>query len=408
MPIRETALSTTPEPLCELIRRTPIVSTHEHHRDGAFQQSLNLDRLLTASYVGWGPMPPGDTPDARRDWLSRVRHNSYFVWLEKALAAIYGIELIAAETWQDLSFAISTAHRDPAWHLRLLREHARYELFLEDAYWAPGSDENLGDMAVPVYRIDMWLAGFHPEAHDHDGINPRDRLGRDFPTLDDYEDCLRAEIRARRPAIAALKCAAAYERTLEFGPPRRDEAKAVFGRSPAEVPAGGRRLFGDFILHVALEEAAKLDLPVQVHTGLAMLAGSNPLLFEPIIDAYSDVRFVLFHGGFPWVRHVGALAHNHPANVIIDLCWLPIISTSAAVSALHEYIELLPDIGHLTWGGDCWTGEEACGAAMALRHVLGRCLAEKIADQDLRPRDAETIAHRIMHANARSIYGLAR
>jgi len=66
-----------------------------------------------------------------------------------------------------------------------------------------------------------------------------------------------------------------------------------------------------------------LDLPVQIHTGLAKLQGSDPLLLDNVISGYPDVRFVLFHGGFPWIYNTVTLAHNY-ANVIIDFNWLPL------------------------------------------------------------------------------------
>ena len=394
----------------EVIRRTPIFSTHEHHREDAFHQSLDLDVLLRNSYVGWGPLPKSAAAKDRAGWLDRARFNSYFIWLEKALGRVYGIDRLTAANWDELSGRIRTEHAsDAGHHIRILREHARYAQFLQDAYWDPGSDAGHAELATPVYRVDMWLAGFHPESKDHDGmrVHARPELSASPPkTLDDYEAALRRVIARRRPDIAALKCASAYERGIDFGVKGdRAAAAAAWGTPPDRITPAARKAFGDYVFHVALDAAAEHALPVQVHTGLACLAWSNPLLLEPTIAARRDVRFVLFHGGYPWVREIGALAHNH-GNVVIDLCWLPLISTTAAVAALHEYMEIAFDAGIFTWGGDNWTSEESLGAAMALEHVLERVLSEKVDAGYLRVDDAEAFIERVMWRNAEEIYAV--
>ena len=63
----------------------PIFSTHEHHQEDEFFADLSLDKIFLNSYVGWCNVPFDGTSDSRANFLSKVRHNSYFVWLEKGL-----------------------------------------------------------------------------------------------------------------------------------------------------------------------------------------------------------------------------------------------------------------------------------------------------------------------------------
>lgn len=391
--------------LGEFIDQLPIISTHEHHREDEFQQGLDLHKVFTNSYVGWGPWPQGTSTEARAQWLAEVRHRAYFVWLQKAIGRVYGVERITAENWDDISASISKAHRDASHHVRVLREVAQYKRFVQDAYWNPGSDAGHPEIATPVYRIDMWLAGFHPDAVDHDNVSVHRMTGLRMRTLGEYEEALRDQIRKRRTGIAALKCAAAYERSIAFGAAGRAEAEAVFGCVPSKVSVAQRKLFGDYIMGVVLEMAAELELPVQVHTGMALLGGSEPLLLAPTIAAHPKVRFVLFHGGYPWVHQIGAMAHSY-GNVCIDLCWLPLLSTTVAEAALHEYIEVSPAIGRIAWGADCWTSEESLGASLALRYVLKRVLERKVEEGYLTVADAEAIAEKIAWRNAAALYGV--
>lgn len=73
-----------------------------------------------------------------------------------------------------------------------------------------------------------------------------------------------------------------------------------------------------------------------------------------------DTKFVLFHCSFPWADDVTGLLHAY-RNVYCDLCWLPILSPSAAEYTLHQLIEIGTS-DKICWGCDTWTSEESYGA----------------------------------------------
>ena len=96
----------------------------------------------------------------------------------------------------------------------------------------------------------------------------------------------------------------------------------------------------------------------------------------PMIEKHPETKFVLFHGGYPWVEEVAALAHNY-SNVYADICWLPAICTSAAERLLHSLIEAARDASTITWGGDCWLVTESYAHTLAARHVIKKVLSER-------------------------------
>jgi predicted TIM-barrel fold metal-dependent hydrolase len=114
-------------------------------------------------------------------------------------------------------------------------------------------------------------------------------------------------------------------------------------------------------------------------------------------------KIPVFHGGFPWYQELAGLAHNYD-NVILDLCWLPLISTRAAESALHEFIDVARSSEIITWGGDNWISEESFGASLALRHVLAKVLADRVGDGYWNLKDAERLMEKVMYKNAKQIY----
>ncbi|WP_373893821.1 amidohydrolase family protein [Virgibacillus sp. CBA3643] len=395
-----------------MIQHTPIFSTHEHHREDDFHTKLNLDEVLRNSYVGWlspghymsQSSVPGDSEIERKRWLDTVRTNSYFVWLEKSINKIYQFEEINEKNWDDISETISKSHQDPSFHLDILEKEAKYKRFVVDYYWDPGHNLSHPDYVSSAYRMDSWLFGFHSEcAGDHENVNPRDISDEDMKDLDAYEDAIRSELDKKKEEVVAFKCTAAYSRSLSFARTKRSIAEKIFGRHPDQVSEEEKMAFSNYMFHFFLEVARERDLPIQIHTGLGKISGSNPMLLEPVIANNPDVKFVLFHGGFPWIYETAGLAHNYK-NVYLDINWLPLISTKAAEIALHTYLEVIPSNSHISWGGDNWTSEESVGASMAFRHVVTKVLNDKIDNSFYRLKDAEDLIEKLFFRNAEELY----
>ena len=383
----------------------PIFSTHEHHQEDEFFADLSLDKIFLNSYVGWCNVPFDGTSDSRANFLSKVRHNSYFVWLEKGLQKLYDFDQkITADNWDELSNRIRYAHQKPDYHIDILRNHCRYEAVVQDTYWNPGSDLGHPELFKPNFRINMLLFGYHEEAIDHNGNNPLRWYNLKPGSLDDYVDWIHEKIQQQKESgCVALKSALAYDRPIRYEKVSKSEAERAFGKHPKELSDADKLAFGDYIFHKICEFAIEFDLPFQNHTGLGIISGSNPMNLEPVIASYPQIKFVLFHGGYPWCHEVGGLAHNY-ANVYPDLCWLPLISTTAAITALHEYLEVMQTSDRIAWGGDNWTSEESYGATLAYKHVVARVLAQKVRQGYFDMDEARILTEKLLFKNARSIY----
>ena len=144
-------------------------------------------------------------------------------------------------------------------------------------------------------------------------------------------------------------------------------------------------------------------MPIQIHTGLGLLRGSNAMQLQPLIDRNKDTTFLLMHGSYPWTSDIAGLAHVYP-NVWADLCWLPLISTTAAHRLLHELIDVC-DANRVIWGCDTWTSEESYGARLAFFNVLTQVLCERVESGLMRQQDAKRYARAIMHDNASRLLG---
>lgn len=385
----------------------PIISTHEHHYCPypPAEGKRGLEYLFRYSYVRWHEAPLSKKPD-RAKFLDLMGANSYFVWYEKALDDLFGFGgEITVTNWDAVSGQIDAALAADGFHDEVFANKCRFTRAIVDAYWDPGSDNDRPDLYAPAFRVNSFLYGNCLESRDHNGNNAQALYGH-CETLDEYLAMIDRVIAEKKAAgCVCLKSALAYDRALDFKPQSKRAAERVFGKPPSNVAPDELKAFGNFIFDHICELAAKHDLPLQNHTGLGKLGGSNPMNLIPMIEKHPDTKFVLFHGGYPWVEEIAALSHNY-ANVYADLCWLPVICTSAAEGALHSLIEAARDSARVTWGGDCWIVTESYAGSLAIRHILKKVLVEKVADGYLTEGRARRLAERILSENAKDLYGL--
>ncbi len=390
--------------LARVIRGMPVASSHTHHLADGWHTGLDLNRLLQSSYVNWLGIPPAK-PDAHpADLIDQIGTNTYFSWLSKSVAEIYGLGEIAPHNWDAISDAMRRAHEDPEHQVRVLTERMRLLYGVLDCNPRPGWDLGRPELFRPAYRIDHWCMGCRPGEFGDWPVDPWKTEGFDPATLDEYLDAMDATlVEAKRNGLVAIKNPLAYNRTLAFDRPDREAARRAF-RANGDVAYTDLLAFGDVVFERALEIAEREGLPVQVHLGLARLATSGPMFFERTIARRPNVTFDLFHCGYPWVDEIGGLLHNY-ANVVADLCWLPYISTYAAERALNEYLDVARSSDRILWGDDALPSEDAYGALLAWEHVVSRTLTRRVNDGLCTTHQAERLAEKLMHANVERLYG---
>ena len=143
-------------------------------------------------------------------------------------------------------------------------------------------------------------------------------------------------------------------------------------------------------------------MPFQVHTGQARVQGSNPILLVDVIAQNPETKFILFHGGYPWVGETGVIAMRHK-NVWIDSCWLPTLSYTVAKRAYQEWLEAVPS-DRIMWGSDTVNAEGIYAATEFTRRCLAEALAEKVERGELREEHALRIGRQILRENALKLF----
>lgn len=348
-----------------------------------------------------------------------ARNTAYCRALLIAARDLHGVEDINADTWRELSDKIAASRR-PGWYRHVLREKAGIEVSLNDTDYIARERSDWG-LFAPVRRMD-------------DVVSVRSRaelrqLERDYGlavhSLGDLERLIGLIVeRAVAQGYVALKNAIAYRRPINFDIVTRHEAEQLFNRLPnyldelrAKVYPGvalgwqEAKPLQDYLVHQFLRAAVDQHLPVQIHTGLQegdgnILAHSNPLLLVNLFCEYPEVKFDLFHAGYPWTSEMATLGKNF-ANVYLDMCWVHVISPAVGRRVLDEWLETVPGNKILAFGGDYRFPEGAYAHAVMAREVVAKVLAAKVEEGYFSESEAKAMAKRLLHDNADELFKLA-
>lgn len=390
--------------LKQRIEEIRAISTHSHHlKDDEFVE-FDLERLLKRTYVDWCGAAMGDTSESREKYLEKVRYNSYFIWLSRSLKELYNIDQdMTLENWELYSDKINAAHKDRGWHKTILTGKCGYSRVILDAYWDPGSDNGHRDLFAPTFRVDPMFFGFSKDAFDHDHNNVFSMYGKEFDNLDAILDFAYRKINENvKGGSVCLKNAIAYDRTVKYEETTKENAKKVFKKRNASKE--DIKNFQDYLFYEICRLAAELDVPIQCHTGLGCNDDTRAIAMREIIKKNPKTKFVIFHASFPWTSDILALLHNYP-NVYADICWLPLLSPTAAVQTLHQLIEVGTS-EKICWGCDTWTSEESYGARLAVNSVLSDVLEAKISNGYFSHSEALRMAENVLRNNAKELYKL--
>jgi hypothetical protein len=403
----------------------PAIDTHDHlrpfeeipGRDATDKgRGMTLRSIWAGSYYTWihplSPWPEGKPFDV---WWAKAKHDfqdaratSFYRYVLPAFKDLYGIdfETMTDEQARELNDRIFENDKTDKWLHHVVTERANIELMFIDPYWARFRFDRPYRFAVPVLNVTTMVDGYHESSFASELDSPyffMRRQGKEIKSLDDYLAAVDV-IFAKGVAsdCVCLKTTLAYQRTLEFADVPRERAEKAFGKRKAELSAAEIKDFQDFIMWRLCELSAKYDLPFQIHTGQARIQGSNPMLLVDMIAANPRTRFVLFHGGFPWIGETGVIAMRHK-NVWVDSVWLPQLSYTMAKRAYQEWLEVMPS-DRIMWGADTTQAEGIYAATVWTRQCLSEALAEKVERGELREEQAIHIGRQILRDNALKLF----
>ena len=286
-------------------------------------------------------------------------------------------------------------------------------VFFVDSFLFPFDNQEQaamnGDMRVYIPLQEKVLQRYKKQ-EGVDGL-PADLAG--------YETFIRQTLADnQKKGGVAMKFEAAYFRTLYFRDPPREKAEAVYSKyRVGGVPSEENyRIFQDYIFRVLINQAGKLNLPVQFHSAVGIgdyfsLRNGNPLNLENVVrdPRYSNVRFVLIHGGYPYTLDM--IWMTAAKNVYTDSSLMGYyVYPSELKNILKQWISLYPE--KIMFGSDAFPFNDAVGAeetfwlaVRSARTAVAAALAELVAEGAFTEAKALEVARLYLHDNAATLYG---
>lgn len=237
---------------------------------------------------------------------------------------------------------------------------------------------------------------------------------RDKQTMRDIDEWVDLAIQTLEGDYAlhgakALKLASAYRRTLCFAETTHERAQSAFeNRHHGSELAKDAQ---DYLLHAILRWANEKRMIVQIHTGYQegngnVIGNTNPEHLNNLILKYQNIRFDLFHMGFPYQHFCSALGKMFP-NVRLNFCWSHILSPLMMKNALKEGLSTVPFNKFFAFGGDCLFYDGVVGHLIIAKQNVAEALGEFVEDGLMTCKRAETIARMLFYDNPKSFYGMS-
>jgi len=348
----------------------------------------------------------------------KIQNTGYARALNLAVKGLYNVDSLNERTCRDLEVKMRSANK-PGLYRWVLKEKAGVDLSILD-------NETVDvdrSFFAPVMRFDDFI--LLKERGDIEALEAKCEMK--IHSLSDLTEALRLRFEKLSKSIVGVKIALAYRRPINFEKTTTSDAESIFNKiysqkvfrrieladgARVNIPEGisfeEAKPLQDFIVHKVLQLSGIHELPIQIHTGLQegnenVVTSSNPVHLVNLFMEYKEVKFDVFHGGYPYTSELATLAKNFP-NVYVDLCWLHIISPTVARRVLSEFIDTVPSNKILGFGGDYRFVEGVYGHALLARENIARVLTEKEEDGSLTQKEAFLLAQRLLRDNANELY----
>ena len=242
------------------------------------------------------------------------------------------------------------------------------------------------------------------------------------PTLNAYLTKVVTPTLERQKAGGAIaeKFEVAYLRSFDFSDPPRAQVEKIYLRwiRGGTPDPNDYKLLQDFLFRYIAGECGRLGMPVHLHAmsgggSYFSIAGVNPLLLEPLFNdpRLRRTNFVLLHGGWPYVREIGALLQK--PNVYLDISGQDLLlAPRTEAQWLREWLEFEPE--KVLFGTDGYPYSDEMGwaestwiASRNARQALGIALTGMVQDGEITRDRAKEIARHMLRGNAEALYRFA-
>lgn len=426
--------------IIQILKDQPKIDIHEHLRPPSLISSkkVSLADLLPMSYMGFYDFYPGlknprfDTsktviltdPNILLNFIHGFPKQDIRNCFIKGINAVHHLNLntpslIVSEIDEHLQSAYTNSNLYRNAFDTLQIQQCICDIPYADLGYA--IDKQLGSNFLPqikpraLLRINSLLFGFDPKVW-----NPNTDLIAYYcehilhlprPTnFDDFLHLIDKILAWANTWSVGLKCASAYERTLNFGDSNHyqqlyERAKSVYGQDMYNLSESEWIQFGNYVFNYILSQNRKYKIPLQIHTGTAIESGSHPNNLKSVFQAFPQQSIELLHFGYPWVDSVLELLTQYP-QVYSDFVWLPQLDTAILSKLVKKITQRNLWSKMMAFGGDCACIEGSIGALLSLIESLGSGFFEENVKNGLSAASIEDISAKIFYETPKQFFRL--
>ncbi len=340
-----------------------------------------------------------------KPWWENSKNTAYNRVVLLTIKELFGIDKLDETTVEPISAKIKGVYKTD-WFNYVIEEKCKADFVIVD-----GNDRSYGDPAKFRYVQRFGYYGFSSKK-DFENLARQNEMK--IQSVDDLTASLEKDFqKALEKGFVAVKNGTAYSRSQFYDDVDKETAEKIFTKiqnSQNPLPFDSVKPLSDYLWHRTIELARKYNKPIQIHTGLQAgdgnyIENSNPALLANLFLKYRDVKFILFHGGYPYGGELATLAKNFQ-NVYIDLCWLYIISPSYSERYLYEWLETVPASKIMAFGGDYHNIENVYGHLLFAKEIIANVLIEKVNDGYFSEDETFKIVKMMLHDNAVNLFEL--
>jgi len=333
-----------------------------------------------------------------------VPNTVYYLWLLRQMATFFGCE----RNEDDILAARSRLGSDTLLE-HLLRAANIDTLILDPAYplsSACYTPERMGQLghcrAVKMLRLETLMQELILDYSDFDEVIER------------FADQVR---HVHEHGYCALKSIVAYRTGLNIAEWSKDEAAAAFLEARTQASEQGQLRLAhkpliDYLLHIAFQQAAEQQLPIQFHTGYGdsdtdMRLG-NPLQLRDVLERkdYHSMAVVLLHESYPYCQLGAYLAAIYP-HVYFDLSYtIPFLDKLEMLAFTRQALSVAPASKLMFSTDGIHLPEMHWAGALRGRSIIGQVLDEMIDADEIDEDQGYDIAQQILHDTAYAVYKL--
>jgi len=372
-----------------------------------FDREINSATGLSAGQLYEGCRTDAERWERLKPVLSRTRNVSYWRHNVVVYQRLFGLGdgELSDGNWAQVNAGIRERTAQPGWYGHVTEELCGLETQVRNVPW-------FEDWEPEYFTCTLRME----EALEQTNRPSRERL-------EQHMDVEISDLAALKAALArvigdyrargsvGIKLAHAYRRTLHSEPVPEADAARLFARAVAgeQLTWPERKAVEDHLIFFLAECCAETGQVFQIHTGVqgnwGWVPDSDPLHLLPLIHAFKQVKFDLFHAGYPYSRELGMLA-KHAPNVWLNMAWMYVVTMEGSRQALKEWIDLVPGDRLLGFGSDVGWPEFIYGHLLMARSCLADVLAEKVERDFLSEEAATSLVHQMLRENAMALYGL--